>query len=121
MSHKKVSSLLAGAALVLALLLLVVLPGCGSKAVPSISISTTSLPDGDVGVAYSQTPGVTGSTTPYASWSITSGALPAGLSLNSTTGAITGTPTTAGTNNFTIQVTDIVGGTATANLSITIN
>ena len=61
-----------------------------------------------------------GGTTPY-TWSITPGNLPPGLSLDSSTGAITGTPTTAGTFDFTIQVTDKVAGTATANLSITVS
>ena len=42
---------------------------------------------------------------PYA-WSITAGALPGGLTLNPGTGAITGTPTTPGTFNFTVKVTD---------------
>ena len=50
--------------------------------------------------------------------------LPPGLSLNASTGAITGTPTTTGTSNFTVKVTDSTQPTAltaTANLSITIN
>ena len=86
------------------------------KAAPTIS--TTSLPNGEVSVAYSQTLTATYGTTPY-TWSISSGALPAGLSLSSA-GVISGTPTTAGTSNFTVQVADSVGGTATKDLSITI-
>ena len=58
-----------------------------------------------MGISYSATLAATGGTTPYA-WSITSGLLPTGLSLNSGTGAITGTPTTVGTFNFTVQVAD---------------
>jgi len=68
-------------------------------------ITTTSLPDGQVGVAYSQTLAATGGVTPY-SWAVVSGSLPAGLSLNSSTGEISGTPTTAETANFTVEVTD---------------
>ena len=47
----------------------------------------------------------TGGITPY-SWSIVSGSLPTGLSLDSGTGEISGTPTAYGTSNFTVEVTD---------------
>ena len=73
-----------------------------------LTITTASLPNGQVGVAYSQTLAATGGTLPY-TWLITAGALPAGLSLDGSTGAITGTPTTAETANFTVQVTDSAG------------
>src|SRR5208283_5398768 len=68
-------------------------------------VVTTSLPAGTAGTSYSATLAATGGTSPYR-WSISSGSLPAGLSLNANTGAITGTPTVAGTSNFTVQVTD---------------
>ena len=68
-------------------------------------ITTTGLPGGTVGVAYSQTVEATGGVTPY-SWSVVSGSLPAGLSLGSSTGTISGTPTSSGTSNFTVRVTD---------------
>jgi large repetitive protein len=55
--------------------------------------------------------------TPY-TWSLASGALPAGLSLNAATGEISGTPTTAGTANFTVQVTGANGLANTGPLSI---
>jgi hypothetical protein len=83
------------------------------------SITTTSLPGGTVGSAYSQTLTASGGTTPY-TWSITVGALPAGLSL-STAGTITGTPTTTGTSNFTVQVKDANASTATQPLSIVVS
>ena len=74
---------------------------------------------GQVGVAYSSALTATGGVAPY-TFSIISGSLPPGLSLNTSTGAITGTPTTAGTYNFTAQVVDSQGNTATANCSIVV-
>ncbi|MBU1615991.1 putative Ig domain-containing protein, partial [bacterium] len=73
-------------------------------ALPLPQITTASLPNGRVGVAYSQTVSATGGIIPY-SWSVISGSLPAGLSL-SLAGVISGTPATAGTSNFTVQVRD---------------
>ena len=73
-------------------------------AVP-LSITTTSLPAGMTGTAYSANLTAIGGVSPY-TWSMASGSLPPGLQLNQTTGAIFGTPTTAGTSNFTVQVAD---------------
>jgi Putative Ig domain/Immunoglobulin domain len=84
-----------------------------------LSISTASLTDGTVGRAYSATLQASGGTTPY-SWSLSSGSLPAGLSLSASSGLISGTPTTAGTSSFTIKVTDASSDAATVSLSITI-
>jgi len=86
---------------------------------PALTITTTSLPGGDVGVRYLQTLAASGGSGIY-TWSIAAGSLPAGLSLNAATGVIVGTPTTAGTSNFTAQVADGIT-TATKLLSITIN
>jgi len=84
-----------------------------------IAITTTSVPSGTVGDAYSTTLAATGGTTPY-SWSISSGALPGGLTL-STSGTISGTPTASGSFNFTAKVTDSTTPTAqTATQSLTI-
>ncbi|HUB66305.1 MAG TPA: putative Ig domain-containing protein [Candidatus Methylacidiphilales bacterium] len=83
-------------------------------------IATSSpLPQGTAGAAYNQTLTASGGTTPY-TWSIASGSLPAGLSLSST-GVISGTPTTAGTANFTVQVTDSDGLSSTAPFILTVN
>jgi PKD repeat protein len=84
-------------------------------------ITTASLPDGQVGVAYSQTLAATGGATPYA-WSVIVGVLPDGLSLNGATGEISGTATAYGTFNFTVQVDDswVPADTATQALSITV-
>jgi hypothetical protein len=69
-------------------------------------VMTSSLPGTEVGASYSVTLQGTGGTTPY-KWSLKSGTLPAGLALNSTTGAITGVPTTAGTvAALVFQLTD---------------
>lgn len=83
------------------------------------TITTTSLPDGAIGTSYSQTLAASGGTPAYA-WDLSTGSLPPGLSLNASSGAITGTPTTAGTYNFTARVTDADTNTDTQALSITI-
>jgi len=72
---------------------------------PAPAVSTTSPVGGTVGTAYSATLQETGGVAPF-TWSISSGTLPAGLSLNANTGAVTGTPTAPGTSNFTVKVTD---------------
>ncbi len=72
-----------------------------------------------VGIAYSSVLNAAGGVAPY-TFSITGGALPPGLTLNTSTGAITGTPTTVGTYNFTAQVVDSKGNTATASCSIVV-
>jgi hypothetical protein len=69
-----------------------------------VNITTTSLPGATSGSAYSATLTATGGKTPY-SWKLTSGALPAGLTLKSS-GSISGTTTTTGSFSLTIQVTD---------------
>lgn len=69
-----------------------------------------ALPAGEVGAAYNydfkQNLQVTGDpsyTGAGVTWSVASGALPAGLSLNSSTGVVSGTPTTSGSHNFTLR------------------
>ena len=95
----------------------------GTMNIPSgcatITVGPSSLPGGTVGSAYNQTitqSGATGSPT----YTVSSGSLPAGLTLNPTTGAITGTPTTTGTSNFTITVTGGNGCTGSQSYSVTI-
>jgi hypothetical protein len=79
--------------------------GFGGKATTGPIINTpAALPDGLVGQPYAQTIAsirTTGST----SYSVTAGALPPGLTLNGS-GSLSGTPTTAGSYNFTIRLTD---------------
>ena len=78
----------------------------GDKVKYAPAITTTSLSDGTVGTAYSQTLAATGSEVII--WSVTSGSLPAGLSL-SADGTISGKPTTDGTFTFTVTATNDSG------------
>jgi hypothetical protein len=82
-----------------------------SVPIPAITLSGAPAASATVGVAYSFTPTASGGTAPY-TYSLPSGTLPAGLSLNTSTGAITGTPTTAQTSTgLVLKVTDNVGAT----------
>ena len=84
-------------------------------------ITTTSLPTGVVNVAYTGTLTAANGTLPY-TWSLASGSLPSGLTLNMASGVITGRPTASGIFSFTAQVRDTGNPiqTATKPLSITI-
>ena len=75
-----------------------------AAAVPALTITTTSLPDAQVGVAYSQQLAASGGTSPFI-WSVSVGSLPAGLTL-SASGLLSGTPIVSGAFNFTVQVVD---------------
>lgn len=77
----------------------------------TLAITTSSLPAANLGVAYSATLAATGGQSPY-TFAVTTGSLPTGLTLNSTTGVISGTPSAAGTFNFTVTVTDSATGVA---------
>lgn len=79
-------------------------------------IGTTALPGGIVGDAYSQTLTATGGVAPR-TWSVLSGSLPGWLNLTSA-GVLSGTPTAAGTFNFTLQVADAVSTTASQAYSL---
>ncbi len=72
---------------------------------PAVRITTTQLPDGTVGVAYSASLLSEGGLPPL-KWSITAGVLPDGLRLNRDLGVIVDTPTSAGNWTFEITVTD---------------
>lgn len=83
-----------------------------------LTVTTTSpLPTGALGVAYSQTLQATGGTAPY-TWSATG--LPAWLALDPTSGILSGTPTAGGTSTISVTVTDAARATANANLSLTV-
>jgi len=84
----------------------------------ALQIAPSGLPNGEVGVAYEASLGGTGGKAPY-TWNIV-GAAPSGLSLNSTSGVITGMPTQSCTSIFTVVLTDSVGQTAQKSSTITI-
>jgi hypothetical protein len=87
----------------------------------ALALVTTSVPGGTVNLTYSATLAASGGTLPY-SWGMASGSLPPGLSLNPTSGAITGTPTNTGVYVFTVRVWDNSNPvqTAAGQLSMTI-
>lgn len=87
----------------------------------AIGITCANPPQADIGTPYSHLFPVTGDTPPDV-FSITVGALPAGLSIAAATGLVTGTPTgPAGLVNFTVSVTDSVPSTVAVACSITVN
>ncbi len=83
-------------------------------------ITTTTLPEATVGETYSVTPATVGGALPF-TWSVVSGTITSGLSLNTSTGAITGTPTDAGALAFTLRCTDSTNNYDDQALTITIN
>jgi hypothetical protein len=73
---------------------------------PTLNISSTSpLPAGTLGTIYNTVLGTSGGEAPF-TWSLTAGALPGGITLNPSTGQLSGTPTAGGPFNFTVQVQD---------------
>lgn len=83
-----------------------------------LTLKPVTLPAPQVGTAYSQTLSGAGGTLPYG-YSVTAGALPAGLSL-APTGVVSGMPSTAGPASFTITITDGVGGTVAQTYNLTV-
>ncbi len=86
---------------------------------PVINLSPTGLPNGIVGSSYSQTISGNGGTPPYG-YGVTAGSLPSGLTLTSS-GFLSGTPSSAGTFSFTVTATDVQGCTGTRNYSLRID
>ncbi|HEU5078828.1 MAG TPA: chitobiase/beta-hexosaminidase C-terminal domain-containing protein [Opitutaceae bacterium] len=91
------------------------LPASSPGPVPAIF--TATLPNGGMGVAYEHA--LLGAGEAPLLWSVVGGALPSGLTLSGN-GVISGTPTTLGTSNFTVQVADANGDVFTRVLSLTI-
>jgi hypothetical protein len=94
----------------------------GNNKVEEVAAATTlpvftaaSPPPATIGTAYSYT--FTASGSPSPTFSVTSGTLPAGLTLNTTTGVLSGTPTGSGT--FRVTATNTVGTAVTSSLTIT--
>ena len=104
----------------------VVANGCGSitSAVVTLTvnaaptITTSSLPNGIYGSAYSQSITASGGSTPY---TYGASSLPPGLGINTSSGLISGTPTLACTSNVLVTVTSSSGCVANTNYSLTVN
>jgi hypothetical protein len=90
------------------------------KPAAPLTITTSQLPRGSVGTSYSQSIGVSGGQTPY-SFALQSGNLPDGLTLDQSTGSVSGSPERAGTSSFSIRVTDATSASVSATLSIIVN
>ena len=86
----------------------------------ALTITTTSLPNGTIGQAYSRPVQATGGSGTL-TWTISAGTLPRNLNLDPATGVISGTPTAPGASSFTVRVADPFGQSDTQALSITIN
>jgi uncharacterized repeat protein (TIGR03803 family) len=84
----------------------------------ALAVTTTSLPNGTSGVAYSQNLAAFGGQKPYV-WTNISGALPPGLGL-ANSGVISGMPTTNGIYTFTVNVVDAVNNTAMQTLTLAV-
>jgi hypothetical protein len=78
------------------------------------------LPNWTINQPYRQTFATSGGTTPF-TFSVTSGGLPDGLNLNSTSGLISGMPTATGSFSFTISLIDAAGATVSQSSALTIN
>ncbi len=91
---------------------------------PATAIMTIStpipLPSAYVGTMYNKQFALTGGTGPF-SWTISTGALPAGLTINSLTGLITGIPVATGSSSFIVKVSDSTGQTLTHSTAISVN
>ena len=90
----------------------------GTTAAATPPVVTAESLTGTVGVSYSHN--ITATNSP-SSYTISTGTLPAGLSLNTTSGAITGTPTTAGTSSVDIYASNGAGAGSAATINFTIN
>lgn len=90
-------------------------------AAPAIAFSGNVPLNATVGQAYTGTTATATGGAGALSFAVTSGALPDGLSLNASTAAITGTPTTPGTFNFALTATDAYSDTASQSYQIVVN
>jgi hypothetical protein len=86
---------------------------------PTVTITPVSLPAGSTGTSYSQALAAAPSSGNY-TFAVTTGSLPAGLSLNPATGVLSGTPTASGTFNFTVTATGFGSCTGSKAYSVTI-
>lgn len=91
-----------------------------SITVSSLCFFSNPLLEGDLNSFYRESLIVSGGVAPL-TWTVKGGNLPPGITINSTSGLLSGTPTALGLYNFTIQVVDSTGATATQSFSLTIN
>ena len=95
-----------------------------SSTTTPLTIVTTSLPSGNVGSSYNDLSGgvYAAGGTPGYTYTVSQGSLPNGLSLNATSGIISGSPTATSTSSFTVQAADSGGSPPVSQaLSITVN
>ncbi|MEP7208079.1 MAG: IPTL-CTERM sorting domain-containing protein [Casimicrobiaceae bacterium] len=100
---------------------LFITPGSGVVVATPTITTPSPLPGTTVGAGFSQTFSATGGTPPYTSWIVVTGAVPAGLTLNPSTGVLSGTPTASGLSTFTLQVTDSAAATASKSFSLNVS
>ncbi|PYX56558.1 MAG: hypothetical protein DMG76_14410, partial [Acidobacteria bacterium] len=86
---------------------------------PPLAITTSGLPEANAGMPYSASLSATGGTSPYR-WSLASGALPAGIQLQASTGILAGTTAVGGSYALTAKVTDLSGNTSTHALTLSV-
>jgi hypothetical protein len=84
---------------------------------PGLAVGPATLPAGTLNIPFNQTVTASGGTGAI-TFGVSAGSLPTGLSLNSSTGVISGTPTSANNFAFTIEATDSVGATGSQSYSI---
>jgi len=86
-------------------------------AYPAMTLSPSTIPDGQVGVAYSARITADGGTAPY-TYSVATGHVPAGIALDAASGDLTGMPTAEGSFIFTVKAVDQYGNTEWAGYSL---
>jgi hypothetical protein len=86
----------------------------------ALTINPATLLSGTVGASYNQTISATGGVAPI-TFNLTQGALPNGLTLNASTGALTGTPTQSGSYSFRVTATGMGGCTGSRNYVVTVS
>jgi len=94
-------------------------PSSSPTRVPLLQITSATFHAGEVGISYAPVTLVAAGGAPPLSWSVSVGSLPGGLTASSG-GKVSGTPATAGTFAFTVEVADSAGDTATVNRSIAV-
>jgi hypothetical protein len=95
-------------------------PAPTSPSASSLRIATNALPVGAVQTSYVATLVATGGVPPY-KWSQTGGQLPSGLTLNSATGALAGTPMGAGAFSFATRVVDSKANSSATDFSLNVS